>query len=110
MATIVADILRLAQPSLVLDMADFREVCKLAEVCKEWLYQSTQLWILGRLQERLLAQYGSDCTPLQTRRRYVTCLGELKAARSGKQTDEYLIERLFIVDRERCRIHSKQKR
>lgn len=90
-------ILRFSQPSLVCSSRDVGRICRLVEICK-WLQRSVARAFLQRHAEApVLITYGSDCTPLVTKRRFVEGWRDLCVRRSGMSSGDWLIQRVFLL-------------
>ena len=104
MMGIVGDfVLKFARPSLMFD----RRLCALADkvtaVIAAFLRNVAERFICGRPRKPTMQQYGADCTPLKTQtiRRRRWC--DLSVVRDGRDTAEYLVQRLFIIDARHAR-------
>ena len=64
-------LLDFARPTHVCDKEDLHLVRRLCEVSKQWLKINAQTWLACRKDVPVLEQYGSDCTPVQTRKHYL---------------------------------------
>jgi hypothetical protein len=90
--------LSLSRPSLCFDKRDAEIVDKLYCVIKSCLKDRACNFISCRRSGPILLWYGSDCTPLTTRSIYKRQWQGFSVSRKGKDTREYLIQRLFVMD------------
>ena len=90
-----------ARPSVSVGSHEYLLVDKLAEVAKSFLLQHYHTWIAARTNVPIIAWYSSDCTPIKTRELHSWGTGGMKVHRSGKRTDELLIQRFFVSDADR---------
>lgn len=88
---------RLAAPSQVLGKADMSMSRRLCEASKAWLRQRAVQWVRRRTTEPILQQSSADGTPINTMRRFAGALGHLSVVRHGRQTAEYLVQRVFLM-------------
>ena len=91
-------LVELAKPSLALSRSEACEVEKLAEQSAAWLSLRAILWVEARRQRPILVLYGSDSTPCSTRRRYQAEIGDALVRRAGRQCQDLLVQRLYLID------------
>eukprot|EP00969_Alexandrium_andersonii_P341100 15077681-Alexandrium_andersonii.AAC.1 len=82
---------------VVLDTPERREVEKVVEVCKVFFKQQAEQLVQAANGLPVLRSYSSDGTPLHTRARFSTQVGQQqKVVREGGQTHEYLVQQAFL--------------
>ena len=86
------------QSSLVLDKRGQGKVNKLRVVIDQFLSDRARAFLLDRLGEPLLFWYASDCTPIRHREIHRRRWAQYSVRRSGQNTVEFLIQRMFLVD------------
>ena len=87
-----------SRPSVVLDKRDVERMSRVAEAQRVFLQEHARRWLVDRQHDTILFQYGSDLTPVMTRDRHTHSVDELSIVRSGKASQEFLIQRLFMRD------------
>lgn len=80
------------------DKDDVRMLHKLASVASEFLRARAEAFIRDRPHDPVCVVYGSDCTPLRTRERWLLVCDGCLVVRSSRKSSEWLIQRLFIYD------------
>ena len=93
--TLRTELLSMGQPARNLGDFDSRRMGCVCETLKAFLKTKAADFIKSANHTPILAHYSSDCTPLQSRKRLVAKAGDTHRVRSGKSTDEYLVEQLF---------------
>ena len=92
---------------LVLDFAPATRVCvtddivrvdHLCEALKAFLRARCNAFVLERQGEPIAEIYSSDATPLVCISRYTSHYGDLAVQRRGRNSAEWLIEKLFLLD------------
>ena len=91
-------LLSFTSPSACYDDHDNDKIAKHTEVLKEFQRIQLSRWLDQRRDEPVLAVYQSDGTPLRTHVRHIFHLNDLHVVREGKETREYLLQRLFMAD------------
>ena len=89
--------LQLTGPSGVLQTSDMDACRRICESSRRWLRQRAIQWIGQHVDEPMLYQSSADGTPITTRRVFKRAHESLKVTRSGKQTSEYLVQRVFLM-------------
>eukprot|EP00969_Alexandrium_andersonii_P280567 12404415-Alexandrium_andersonii.AAC.1 len=84
-------------PCKSLSAEEVRALARVCESCKELLARKARQVVLATGGEPVLVSYSSDGTPIQTTKRFsASAGGERKVARTGKGTDEYLVQHAFV--------------
>lgn len=91
-------VLRLGQPTLVLNSSSRDDALKASEICKEFLQKDWLKWWESHKFLPAGLQYSCDCTPLTTQQSYHRSFGDLHVRRKGKQMEEYIIHRAFAFE------------
>lgn len=91
-------LLEYTRPSAVLQKRDADRVNKLAAMVRGYLLGRARRFVRASSGHALLFQYSSDCTPLSMRRRYHAQVDGYDVRRSGRATDECLVQIGFLTD------------
>ena len=75
-----------------------RDIAKHCEVFKDFLTNRARCWVEERTEEPIQEIFQSDGTPVTTTERTADAWEEFKVVRRGRQTEEYLIQRLWLND------------
>ena len=90
---------RFAKASVVLQgTRECELVHRLADCERLWTVEHAIAFVRKRSTSPLLLQYGSDLTPLTTRQTYKQVADGCSVTRSGKASNEFLVQRLFLTD------------
>ena len=90
-------VLNYARPSLRLEEID-RSLCKqLASAIQDWMRSRAEMSLMVHRHKAVVLQYGADCTPLVTRRRYTMRSGDLAVQRTGSRVGEWLVQRACVL-------------
>ena len=88
----------LSKPGFVLNKRDLQRLARVSEVQRTFLKERARRWLQQRQHRTILFYYGSDCTPLTTRKRVEHAVLGQTVARRGKSCDEFLIQRAYMCD------------
>ena len=92
------ELLDVAGPHSSWEKHDDRIIAKHTEVLKDFLQARAATWVLQHIDEPILEVFQSDGTPVTTVEREADRWEDYQVVRRGKQTEEYLIQRLWLSD------------
>ena len=91
-----SDLTRLSQRCLVLTTHDVEHTERLANMATDFFLTQARSIIEKDSSSAILFQYTSDGTPIGTLETYQLSTDDMVVRRSGRQANDFLIERLFI--------------
>ena len=94
----ISHILELSRPSYVCNGRDPERINTYHEGGRQWLQREMRRFLLDRRDDPVLLWYSSDTTPLSTNQGYKRVLQNLSVLRRGRESHEYVVQRLFAYD------------
>ena len=94
----ISHILELSRPSYVCNGRDYERINTYHEGARQWLQREMRRFLLDRRDDPVLLWYSSDTTPLSTSQSYKRVLQNLSVLRRGRESHEYVVQRLFAHD------------
>ena len=89
-------LIELAQPSLVLKVHEVHKCHRLSEAARDFLQLRAAEVVAEDPEATIIWSYSSDSTPISTNESFVEKLQGIKVKRHGRQSNDLLVERLFI--------------
>ena len=92
----MAELRRLAQPSLVCDASVMERVSYLGFVAREFLHSKAKALLEGSCGTACLIWHGNDTTPTTTKERWQLDFGSSRVVRRARRLSEFVVQRVFI--------------